>query len=29
MAKQFLTFNDFSGGLNTLKDARDIGINEV
>jgi len=28
MPKQILTLNDFSGGINNLKDPRDIKLNE-
>ena len=28
MAKQRFTMNNFSGGINSVKDPRDIGINE-
>ena len=29
MPKQWLYLNDFSGGLNTVKDPRDIRVNEL
>ena len=29
MARQFLKLNDFSGGLNLIRDPRDINLNEL
>ncbi|MBC8549764.1 MAG: hypothetical protein H8D23_08935, partial [Candidatus Brocadiales bacterium] len=29
MPKQILTLNDFSGGINSVKDPRDIKVNEL